>query len=349
MTEPGVTDQRASARAGLDPARGRPAEVVAAVAAAEERLADLVARAGPGAAEQETANLVGGLLSAARARGAAGTIEIMLRFPLLVHAAEAGDPGGGNSAAVVHVLWWTAARYLDDLADAEPAARGYAGGPHQGVLAALCAGTQLPLRVLGAAPVDDGVRMSLVTELSRCWWDATGGQLFDYTAQPGDVTPAQVLHGYGGKTGAPYAMAAAMAARLAGATETRVDLWREAGRRFGVLRQLVNDRKDLVTGRDEDLRNGTATYLVTSFLATADAGTLALHAAAASSDVARDEFTRRMLTAAGGFSADVDALVGRLHQELDDLGGHPAYTGALHDLLDEAMAIFPLPAPGAER
>jgi geranylgeranyl pyrophosphate synthase len=303
-----------------------------AVAVAEDRLDELVREADEGeAAEREVADLVGGLLASARSRGAASTVEIMVRFPLLVGVAAGGDLATGRDAAVVHVLWWTAARYLDDLADddgrTEPAT-----DPHRGVLAAIGAGNQMPLRVLAAAPVAADVRIALIGELTRCWSDASTGQLFDYSARPAEVTPTEVLAAYGGRTGAPYGMAAAMAARLAGADDDLAARWREAGRRFGVLRQLVSDQRDLVTGRDEKLRNRTATLLLTTYLAeTGDHRALMLPVA---------ELKQRLLAHADGYQRRVDALVRALHGEFDALTGD---AGPLHDLLDEAMAVFPLP------
>ena len=157
-----------------------------------------------------------------------------------------------------------------------------------------------------------------------------------------------MLAGYRGKTGAPYAMSTAMAACLAGAGPDRVDRWRGVGARFGVLRQLTNDQRDLVTGRDEDIANGVATYLVVHLLRSVPerdrAALLALHAAAATSVTARDEFKARMLSpeVLQGYARLVDAMVAEVHVALDDLGGVAPYAGRLHELIDTAMRAFPL-------
>lgn len=67
------------------------------------------------------------------------------------------------------------------------------------------------------------------------------------------------------KNGAPYGMACALPARLSGAQEERVTQWQDFGTALGLLGQLRNDQEDLVTGRDEDARNQTATYLSGGF------------------------------------------------------------------------------------
>ena len=325
----------------------------------EADLAALVEQLGgrPGLVDQAMSQFIGAVVGRARAGGSNGTINIMVRFPLLVHAAEAGDPAAGKSAALVHLLWWTAARFLDDLADTStstgPETRQDAAAGNRGVLAAIAAGCHLPTRLFATAEVDDATRVHLMHEVSRCWLDGISGQLLDYAARPADTTTDAVLDSYRGKTGAPYAMASALAARLAGADDHRTDRWREIGRQLGVLRQLVNDRKDLVTGRDEDLRNGTATYLlaylVQSLAEPLRAQMLALHAAAATSPQARSALRHHLLApeVVDGYCRQVDAMVDDVHRALDGLGGEPPYAAHLHALVDESMDMFHLPGTPA--
>jgi heptaprenyl diphosphate synthase len=323
-----------------------------AVGAVRDDLTALVAslRAGGDVADAAMAGFLDGFLGNLAARGSTGAVDVMIRLPLLVHAAETGDPAGGRPAAVVHVLWWAAARYLDDLADGGPALRDDPARCNEGILAAYGVGSHLPVRLVRAADVPDATKVAALAELSRGWLDGISGQLLDYTARPAAATVASVLASYAGKTGAPYAMATAMAACLAGADPVRVGRWRDAGRRFGVLRQLTNDQRDLVTGRDEDIRNGVATFLVTLLLDGAPAAErpalLALYAAAATAPDARAEFKAR-LTAPGhlrAYHTRVDGMVAELHGALAELGGATPFTGALHTLVDDAMLAFPLPA-----
>jgi heptaprenyl diphosphate synthase len=322
------------------------------VAEVEADLAALAARLGtaPDTVDRAMSRFIDTIVGRARAGGSNSTIEIMVRFPLLVHAAEAGSPAGGKSAGLVHLLWWTAARYLDDLADADPGARPDRLAESSGILTAIATGCHLPARLFAAAQVADTTRAHLAAEVSRAWLDGISGQLMDYTVRPADATPEAVLDSYRGKTGAPYGMASALAARLAGADDRRTDGWRDVGRQFGVLRQIVNDRKDLATGRDEDLKNGTTTYLL-AYVLNALPGQLreemlALHTAAVDSPAARAELRRQMLTtdAVAGYTRAVDSLVADLHRSLDELGGVPPYPARLHALVDEAMDVFPLPS-----
>ena len=323
----------------------------AAVAAVHEDLAGLVARLGAGknAADRAMSQFIGDFLGNLAARGSTGAADVMIRLPLLVHAAETGHPAGGRSAGVLHLLWWTAARYLDDLADSTSSIAADPVRYNSGILAAIGAGSHLPIRLMQEADLPSATMCAVLAELSRGWLDGISGQLLDYVARPADASLGSVLAGYRGKTGAPYAMSTAMGACLAGAGPDRVDRWRDVGGRFGVLRQLTNDQRDLMTGRDEDIANGIATYLVVHLLRSVPdrerAALLALHAAAATSATARDEFKARLLSPEilQGYTTAVAAMVAEVHAALDDLGGAEPYATSLHDLLDTAMLAFPLP------
>ncbi len=319
-----------------------------------ETKADLTAligelRARPDVADRATAEFLDQITGQAIARGSGKTMSIMIRLPLLVHGAQAGDPGPARLAAILHLLWWTAARFLDDLADRAEAMTADPIAANRGILTALMAGNQLPTVLIGAADVDPVTMTRLHAEFARGWADAISGQLLDFEASPATATPESVLRSYRGKTGAPYAMACALAAVLAGADADRTDRWRELGGQFGVLRQLVNDQLDLASGRDEDLANGTATYLLAyarqSLPAPRDQEFLALHAAAATSPQGRRQLRERLLDPAvvRGYRESVGAMVGAARATLDELGGDPAYVAQFHALIDEAMSQSPPP------
>ncbi|MEU8799828.1 polyprenyl synthetase family protein [Spirillospora sp. NPDC048819] len=343
---------------------------IAEVEAEMARLCELLAE-GLAMGLDEGREMVGGAMSEflteffdlVRAKGSRPGMNGMITLPLLVHDAETGPearplngggrgledgpPSGPRAVAVVHLLWWAAARYFDDLTDTP-------GAPSPGnvavgkkVLTALAVGSHLPARILADLPVTGGVRAALGDELSRCWLDAVDGQLRDLTAPVSTATPESVLRAYEGKTGAPYAMAAASAACLAGADGRRVTGWRSFGRALGVLRQLVNDQRDLASGRHEDLANGTATYLLVQLLASLPAGrrreALALHAAARHSGSARAELTAWMLDdeVVDSCAASVAPLIERAHGLLDRLGGEPGRVRELHGLVDETVGHMP--------
>jgi hypothetical protein len=148
-------------------------------------------------------------------------------------------------------------------------------------------------------------------------------------------------------------MACAMAAAPAGADVQRTDRWRELGGKFGVLRQLVNDQLDLVSGRGEDLANGTATYLLTYLLQSLTAARkeecLALHSAAAKSVDVRQKFRDQMLapSVVGGYIESINAMVCDAHTTLDELCGEQAYLAELHALRD--LISPPRSGPTADR
>ncbi|MFD0688564.1 polyprenyl synthetase family protein [Actinomadura fibrosa] len=290
-------------------------------------------------------------LDSVRAKGSRPAATGIVMLPLLVHGAETGDPDPALPVAVAHLLWWAAARHLDDLTDAPAPPSPRDGAEHRAagakVLTALAVGGHLPVRLVAELPVPDAVRAGLVDELSRCCLDAVDGQLRDLAGRPSSATPESVLRSYAGKTGAPYAMAAASAARLAGAAPGRAARWRGYGRTLGVLRQLVNDHRDLASGRYEDLANGTATYPLVHLLTTLPAprrrAVLALHEAARDSAAARAELASRMLDeeVADGCAASVAPLIARAHALLDGLGGKPDFVQDLHALVDAAAHRLP--------
>ncbi|KAB2358089.1 hypothetical protein F9B16_48075 [Actinomadura montaniterrae] len=335
---------------------GRAAQERAA-AEAEAEIGRLCERLAEGLAMglDEGREMVGGAMAeflvdffeTVRAKGSRPGMRGMVALPMLVHGAEAGDPAPARPLAVVHLLWWAAARYLDDLTDVPGAPSAGNTAVAKRVLTALAVGGQLPARLVADLPVPDAVRLGLADEVSRVWLDAVDGQLRDLTERPSAATPASVLRAYAGKTGAPYAMAAASAARLAGAGADRAGGWRAFGRRLGVLRQLVNDQRDLASGRHEDLANGTATYLLAHLLSTLPPArrreALALHAGARHSACARAELTAWMLDedVLDGYAASVAPLIGHAHDLLGLLGGDPAFVRGLHDLVDETAVHLP--------
>lgn len=333
-----------------------PADTVADI---QRRLRELAWRLeaadGPHAtADHAMAEAVSGFLDRIAGRGSQPAVDGIVALPLLIHGAHTGEPGPAAPAAMAHLLWWVSARYLDDLSDAETddaAAADAASDADSRLLSVIDIACHLSAEVLDEACADDPARaLRLRQELSRCWHSAIAGQLTDLTANPATSTVDEVLASYRGKTGAPYAMSAAMGAVLAGCDAPRVDAWREFGERFGVLRQLLNDRRDLVSGRNEDLRNATATYMLVRYLCSLSGAERAaaekLLAECAGSPAARERLAAR-LTAPERLrdvAAAVKPLIDGLHESVDQLGGRPKFSAGLHDLIDETVNLYPLPA-----
>ncbi|MGW0082757.1 polyprenyl synthetase family protein [Streptomyces sp. NPDC003393] len=159
-----------------------------------------------------------------------------------------------------------------------------------------------------------------------------------------------MIETYLGKSGGPFRMITVMAARLAGADEPRVELWREFGDVFGVLWQLFDDQADILSDRDEDLLNGTVTHLFACALeeAAPDATerVLALHGSARTSRHARAELSGLLRSPAvlRRFEKDIDECRDRTRRILDELGGHDEWLPVLRDLVDQSSRMLLEPA-----
>ncbi|MGW0705376.1 polyprenyl synthetase family protein [Streptomyces sp. NPDC002643] len=270
-------------------------------------------------------------------------------LPLLVHAAEKGTPGPAMPLAAVHLLWWTSACYLDDLADGHGASSPAGLDPGEALLASIVANQALPIRVIQAQALPDAVRVALTGEIVNCSIDAAEGQLSDLRGDTENATRDTVLAAYRGKSGAPYRMITAMAAILSGADRERVELWRMFGDVFGILWQLFNDQEDILSGRNEDLLNGTVTYLLACALdesaPASRARIVKLGAAARNSEDARTELAAHLLSPAvlGRFEKDLTGFRDEAHRLLDTLGGDAMYVPALRHLVDQSAGMYLTP------
>ncbi len=279
--------------------------------------------------------------------GSARSINGIVMLPVLVFGAETAAPMRATPVALVHTLWWAAARYLDDMIDNPELTRTAPADFNRGVMTAIAVGNYLPLNIFGDLAISDAVRLRLLTEYSNGCIDALSGQLTDLVLDVETATLDDVLRNYEGKTGAPYGMSAALAAQLAECDDDRVDAWRSFGRRLGVLRQLVNDQRDLVTERDEDLRNGTATYLLVHLLGTVStarrAELIGLHRQARTSEEARAELKRAMLAQdiVSSYTETIQPIVRAARDTLASLSGDPQCVSELAGLIDETITYFP--------
>ncbi len=279
--------------------------------------------------------------------GSAASINGIVMLPVLVFGAETAAPMRATPVALIHTLWWAAARYLDDMIDSPQLARSDPAEFNRGVMTAIAVGNYLPLGVFGDLAVSDAVRVRLITEYGNGCIDALSGQLTDLVLKAETATVDEVLRNYEVKTGAAYGMSAALAAHLAERDADRVDAWRSFGRALGVLRQLVNDQRDLVTERDEDLQNGTATYLLVHLLGSVSgdrrAELIDLHQQARTSAEARTELKRAMLAAdiISGYADSIQPIVRAARDALASLGGDPQCVTGLSALIDDTISHYP--------
>lgn len=267
-------------------------------------------------------------------------------LPLIVHAVETGAPEPAVPLAVVHELWWTSACHLDDLADGQSAHLAGGLGRAEALLAAVVSGSPLPLLVVQSQAVPESVRGALSAEIVTCMIAATEGQLSDLRGDAATATCDSVVMAYRGKSGAPFSMVTAMAAEWAGVEKGRVELWRDFGNVFGILWQMFNDQEDIVSGRNEDLRNGTVTYLLACALEAPSSRSaervLRLHADARDSHDARAELVDALLAPVvlGRYEDDINKFRGEAHRILDELGGEEPYLSVMRNLVDDSSRML---------
>jgi roadblock/LC7 domain-containing protein len=280
----------------------------------------------------------------------------MLAVPILVHAAEAGSAEPAVPISSIHLLWWTAAHVFDDFIDG--GVTEYAGGLSSGeaLMAAVVCGAALPASI-AARDFPSTVLPAMISDFSSAWIMSNDGQIRDINGVAGRTDSDGVLVAYRNKNGAAYGAVCAMSARLAGCSAERAARWRRFGEALGFLGQFRNDQEDLVSGRDEDLRNGTVTYLLSHLLdSTRDADRrrrlIELTALARKSREARSEVKAAMLTPVivRGYLRQVDVLRRQAHQALDVVGIEPRLAEPIRTFIDDAAAPVPefIPQAGGE-
>ncbi|MFF8264425.1 polyprenyl synthetase family protein [Streptomyces virginiae] len=267
-------------------------------------------------------------------------------LPLLAHAIETGNPGPAVPLSAVHLLWWTSACYLDDLADANGASICGDLTEDEALLASVVTGNALPIQIILAQDLPEAARGALITEVLNGWIIGVDGQIDDMRGDIRSASRKSVVETYRGKSGAPFGMITAMAAIFSGTTDERVELWREFGYVFGILWQIFNDQEDILSGRDEDLLNGTVTYLLASVLEDASPLSrehiLGLCAAASRSHQARTELAGILRTplALDRYRADIEGFRTEAYRILDELGGDQTYQPVLRNLVDHASQML---------
>ncbi|MCM9077945.1 MULTISPECIES: polyprenyl synthetase family protein [Streptomyces] len=267
-------------------------------------------------------------------------------LPLLTHGMETGNPRPAIPLSAVHLLWWTSACYLDDLADANGASICGELTENEALLASVITGNSLPIQILLSQDLPESARSALITEILNGWIIGVDGQVDDMRGDICSASRKSVVETYRGKSGAPFGMITAMAAIFSGTTAEKVELWREFGYVFGILWQIFNDQEDIISGRNEDLLNGTVTYLLASVVEDAAPDSreyiLGLCAAAGRSHQARAELEAllRTPTALDRYRAEIDVFRAEAHRILDVLGGDETYSPVLRHLVDHASQML---------
>ncbi|MFJ8589550.1 polyprenyl synthetase family protein [Streptomyces sp. NPDC093595] len=276
------------------------------------------------------------------------SIRGMVALPLHVLGSEIGHSDRYAPAASTHLLWWIAARFLDDLTD-QGCFKISDGDALRRIFASFSLINHFAVEQIRQLSIHDTQKDLLLRELARGWNDGVEGQFRDLNAQLGSSTIESVMASYRGKTGAPYGMAAAMAAALGGCDLVRIAEWRDFGIQLGVLRQLANDQLDLETERFEDLKNGVSTLRIVHAvqrLSTRERDEfLSLANAARGSGEARIELTRRLRdrNTAQEYEEFISPFFEQARQSLTKFQGKLQHITALHRLADQAAEIcFPI-------
>lgn len=273
-------------------------------------------------------------------------------LPLLVHAIETGTPRPAIPISAIHVLWWTSACYLDDLADGQGGTKIAELSENEALLASLITGHMLPIQVVQSQQAPEQVRSALTTEITSGWIAAVEGQLDDMRGDIDRAARESVIAAYRGKSGAPFGMITAMAAILSGANAEKIEQWREFGYVFGILWQIFNDQDDILSGRNEDLLNGTVTYLLACALEDASpqgrADIMDLYESSQSSHQSRSELTDLLLrpSVLSSYHRDIESFRKEAYRILTDIGGDESYRPVLRELIDLSAQMLLKPMGG---
>lgn len=256
-------------------------------------------------------------------------------MPLAIAGACGLRPADAVAVCAISRLWWVGAETLDDIADGEFDSARMQMSATQAMIACTACLSLIPHKAAEMYAPSARLAAAWTGELTSSSLQCAEGQLRDLARADDAVSWKDAMRAYAGKTGAPYARDAAMAAMAAGLPDEQVRAWRSFGCLFGVLRQLANDRAG--DGDDNaDLANGTPTLLLAhafEHLPGPGRDRLARLRAAAASDLAQRQQLHAQLTGADlavGYNGRIDAISGRLAAVLDRLAATSRYGDLLH-------------------
>jgi hypothetical protein len=256
-------------------------------------------------------------------------------LPLVILAAHGEQPDRALPICVLSRIWWAGAETLDDVTDGEFDHERMSMSPAQAVIASTACLSLLPQRVIDLYAPSVQIAESWTGQLLDESLHCADGQLRDIARDSGGISWPQTMRIYAGKTGAPYARDAAMAALLMDVAPGLVRGWKAFGFLFGVLRQLANDRADGTGASHADLANGTPTLLLAHAIErSSGAGRDHLLSLC---DAARDDLAARdrlvCLLSDGELAADHNARIGSIAGHLGTLINRLAPASDYRDLL----------------
>jgi hypothetical protein len=256
-------------------------------------------------------------------------------MPLAIAGACGLRPEDAVAVCAISRLWWVGAETLDDITDSEFDSARMGMSATQAIIACTACLTLIPHKTAEMYAPSAGLAAAWTGELTSSSLQCAEGQLGDLARAGDAVSWKQAMRAYAGKTGAPYARDAAMAALMARLPDEQVRAWRSFGCLFGVMRQLANDRAG--DGADNaDLTNGTPTLLLAHAfgqLPGPGRDRLARLRVDAASDLAQRQRLHAQLASADlavGYNERIDAISGRLAVLLDRLAATSRYRDLLH-------------------
>src|ERR1700733_12777118 len=158
-------------------------------------------------------------------------------LPVVILGAYGEQPDRALPICVHSRIWWAGAETLDDITDGEFDHERMSMFPEQALIACTACLSLVPQKVIDlyapSVPIAESWTAQLLDESLHC----ADGQLRDIARDPGAISWSRTMRIYAGKTGAPYARDAAMAALLVDVPPDLVRGWKAFGYLFGVLRQ----------------------------------------------------------------------------------------------------------------
>lgn len=184
-----------------------------------------------------------------------------VRIPRAVAAAVCGDAARADPIAAALALLHTGLDTLDDLMDGDARPWWQGRRPAEVLLAGATLVSALPQALLAELDAPPATVALMLRTLAQSGLVISAGQQRDITAAGrDDRTAEQVEALVAAKSGEVHALAAALAAQIAGAGAETVDRYRRYGRAIGTASQIASDCYDIfVAPESRDLRAGART------------------------------------------------------------------------------------------
>jgi len=153
-------------------------------------------------------------------------------MPLAIAGACGLRPADAVAVGAISRVWWVGAETLDDITDGEFDSARMGMSAAQAMIACTACLSLIPHKAAEMYAPPAGLAGAWTGELTSSLLQCTEGQLRDLAGAEDAVSWKQAIRGYAGKTGAPYARDAAMAAVTAGLPGEQVRGWRSFGGLF---------------------------------------------------------------------------------------------------------------------